>query len=120
MGHIAEPVSFEALRLPFKGGFMPFGRLFSFEMPSPVRWCTFSKIYQKILALDKARYAGIIHISTYNCGPDSIMTELYRNLCRKLSIPCLILMLDEHTASAGIETRLEAFADSLEWGLQNG
>ena len=83
--------------------------------PSPVRWCTFNNIYHRLLELDMSQYAGVVQISTFNCGPDSVMTDKYRRICRKRNIPYLLLILDEHTAFAGIETRLEAFCDSVEW-----
>ena len=83
--------------------------------PSPVRWCTFNSIYHRLVELDMSRYAGVIQISTFNCGPDSVMVDKYRRICRSRGIPYLLLMVDEHTASAGIETRLEAFCDSVQW-----
>ncbi|MDR2784647.1 MAG: acyl-CoA dehydratase activase-related protein [Treponema sp.] len=83
--------------------------------PSSIRWCTFSKMYRKLRDLDTARYRGVIQISTFNCGPDSIFTDIFRRICVKRDLPFLALTQDEHTGFAGIETRLEAFADSLEW-----
>lgn len=83
--------------------------------PSPVRWCTFNSIYHRLQELDLSQYAGVIQISTFNCGPDSVMVDKYRRICRSRNIPYLLLMIDEHTATAGIETRLEAFCDSVWW-----
>ena len=55
---------------------------------------------------------GIIYISSFNCGLDSIIIELIKNTVP--SFPFLILKVDEHTGEAGINTRIEAFADMLE------
>jgi predicted nucleotide-binding protein (sugar kinase/HSP70/actin superfamily) len=83
--------------------------------PDPIRWCTFNKMYHKLLSLDTCCYDGVIQVSTFNCGPDSVMIDRYRRICRERGLHYLALTLDEHTGTAGIETRLEAFADSLEW-----
>jgi predicted nucleotide-binding protein (sugar kinase/HSP70/actin superfamily) len=55
---------------------------------------------------------GIIYISSFACGIDSVVIELIKE---KLGdFPFLILKIDEHTGEAGFDTRLEAFADMLE------
>ena len=54
---------------------------------------------------------GIILISTFPCGPDSIFNEL---LIRQIKDkPILSLIIDEQDASAGIQTRLESFMDII-------
>ncbi|MDR1625206.1 MAG: acyl-CoA dehydratase activase-related protein [Spirochaetia bacterium] len=83
--------------------------------PSPIRWCTFNKMYHKLESLDADRYAGVIQVSTFNCGADSVMIDGFRRMCRERNIPYLVMMVDAHSGMAGIETRLEAFADSLRW-----
>jgi predicted nucleotide-binding protein (sugar kinase/HSP70/actin superfamily) len=55
---------------------------------------------------------GIIYVSSFNCGTDSVIIELIKNSLP--DFPFLILKLDEHTGEAGINTRLEAFRDMLE------
>ncbi len=56
---------------------------------------------------------GIIALSAFGCGPDSLMVNEieYHASCRK--IPMLHLTIDEHTGEAGFVTRLEAFVDML-------
>jgi predicted nucleotide-binding protein (sugar kinase/HSP70/actin superfamily) len=51
-------------------------------------------------------YFGI-HLTNFSCGPDSFLEHFYRHIMGEK--PYLILELDEHTAEAGIMTRLEAF-----------
>lgn len=54
---------------------------------------------------------GIVLISTFPCGPDSIFNEL---LMRRIKdTPILSLIIDEQDASAGIQTRLESFTDII-------
>lgn len=60
---------------------------------------------------------GIIYVSSFNCGTDSIIIELIKDKIG--SFPFLMLKLDEHTGEAGVETRLEAFTDLIERGKQN-
>lgn len=55
---------------------------------------------------------GIIYLSSFCCGTDSITIEMIRNKIGNL--PMLVLKLDEHTGEAGFNTRIEAFAELLE------
>lgn len=55
---------------------------------------------------------GIIYISSFNCGIDSVTVELIKYEIE--DFPFLILKLDEQTGEAGINTRIEAFVDLLE------
>lgn len=54
-----------------------------------------------------------IQLSTFNCGCDSILIGLIEREFRKVKIPYMSLVIDEHTADAGMQTRLEAFVDTL-------
>jgi predicted nucleotide-binding protein (sugar kinase/HSP70/actin superfamily) len=57
---------------------------------------------------------GIIGIMAFGCGPDSLMMDIVRRqAAAKGSIPFMCLTVDEHTAEAGIVTRLEAFTDMM-------
>lgn len=54
---------------------------------------------------------GVIFISVFTCGPDSLVTEL---CTRKIKDkPCLNLILDELNSDTGMQTRLESFIDVL-------
>ncbi len=56
---------------------------------------------------------GIITITAFGCGPDSLMLEDIRRKSKGFNKPLLNLTLDEHTGEAGFITRLEAFCDML-------
>lgn len=56
---------------------------------------------------------GIITITAFGCGPDSIMVERITRHAKKLAKPILNLTIDEHTGEAGFITRIEAFCDML-------
>lgn len=53
---------------------------------------------------------GIIFISTFPCGPDSLVNEL---VFRKINKPYLNLIIDDMDGYAGIETRIESFIDII-------
>jgi len=48
-----------------------------------------------------------VHLTNFSCGADSFMEHFYRHLLREK--PSLILELDEHSAVAGLLTRVEAY-----------
>jgi len=57
---------------------------------------------------------GVIGIMTFGCGPDSVMMDIVRRQANRLkTTPFMSLTLEEHTAEAGIVTRLEAFLDMI-------
>ena len=56
---------------------------------------------------------GIIALSAFGCGPDSIMVERISRAARKFNKPVLNLSIDEQTGEAGFITRIEAFTDML-------
>ena len=56
----------------------------------------------------KDRVDGIIFLSSFPCGLDSLVNDV---VIRKLNCKCLNLVIDDMDAFAGIETRLESFVD---------
>lgn len=55
---------------------------------------------------------GIVYISSFACGIDSVILELIKDKIGEF--PILVLKIDEHTGEAGVDTRLEAYKDMLE------
>ena len=56
---------------------------------------------------------GIITLTAFGCGPDSLMIERIIRRAKSFNKPILHLTIDEHTGEAGFITRLEAFVDML-------
>lgn len=56
---------------------------------------------------------GIIALSAFGCGPDSLMVDEIDYHAKQRNVPMLHLTIDEHTGEAGFVTRLEAFVDML-------
>lgn len=54
---------------------------------------------------------GIIYVSAFCCGVDSVVVELIKSASE--GFPFMVLKIDEHTGEAGFDTRIEAFADML-------
>lgn len=78
---------------------------------SPTLYWTYSK--ELIGAINYYKYSvdGILFLSSFPCGPDSLVNEL---MLRKITtIPMTNILVDELTASTGLETRLESFVDIL-------
>jgi len=48
-----------------------------------------------------------VHLTNFSCGADSFIEHFYRHILREK--PALVLELDEHSAVAGLLTRIEAF-----------
>ena len=81
----------------------------------PIRWDTCSRMHHTLQGLSVDECAGVIQISSFNCGCDSIAIAMFRDILRDRGIPYMVLVLDGHTARAGLDTRLEAFVDSIRW-----
>ncbi len=57
---------------------------------------------------------GVIGIMAFGCGPDSLMMDMVRRQAASLRTTAFMsLTLEEHTAEAGLVTRLEAFTDMM-------
>lgn len=56
---------------------------------------------------------GIVALSAFGCGPDSLMVDEIQYHAKERNMPMIHLTIDEHTGEAGFVTRLEAFVDML-------
>ncbi len=71
----------------------------------------YSKESVGAIVSSKEKIDGIIFVSTFPCGLDSLVNEL---VMRKIDKPYLNLIIDDLDAEAGIETRIESFVDIIE------
>jgi predicted nucleotide-binding protein (sugar kinase/HSP70/actin superfamily) len=85
------------------------------NVPQPIYWSLGREIVGASFSfLQSASVDGLIHLGSFGCGPDSFLRELIVEEVRKHSQKAyLSLILDEHTATAGLVTRLEAFVDLI-------
>ncbi|MBM3323377.1 hypothetical protein FJY69_07875 [candidate division WOR-3 bacterium] len=91
------------------------------ELPEPVlrsragfarkiRWVYERELYNAFRFLvDKVD--GVCIIVSMGCGPDSLVAEFMRQESVALDKPFLQLVIDEHTGTAGLVTRIEAFIE---------
>lgn len=83
---------------------------YSYELSNALYW-TYSKELVGAVNYYKDAVDGIIFITSFPCGTDSLVNEL---LIRKLNnIPITNILIDESTAEAGLITRLESFVDII-------
>jgi predicted CoA-substrate-specific enzyme activase len=68
----------------------------------------------KIVA-QNSNYFGL-HLTNFGCGADSFVEHFYKFIMGDK--PYLILELDEHSAAAGVMTRLEAYKNVIENSMQ--
>ena len=76
-----------------------------------VYWSYGQKILRAAEIIKKDRRLYGIYLSNFACGPDSFLLTFFKDIMGDK--PCLQLELDEHSADAGVITRLEAFLESL-------
>ncbi len=82
----------------------------SVKVSATLKW-EFSRELVGSIQMHKDKIDGIILLSAFPCGPDSMVNEM---IIRKFTgIPILNIVLDNQDGTAGLETRLESFTDIL-------
>ena len=76
-------------------------------------WEFGNEIMEKIQRILSYNIAGVIEISSFGCGCDAVIKEFVEKTFKENKIPFLYLMIDEQAGEAGIQTRLEAFMDTI-------
>jgi predicted nucleotide-binding protein (sugar kinase/HSP70/actin superfamily) len=69
--------------------------------------------------VDDSQVDGLIFLSCFGCGTDSMTNDLLARRAREVQKPYMVITLDEHSGEAGLVTRLEAFLDMLERGVNH-
>jgi predicted nucleotide-binding protein (sugar kinase/HSP70/actin superfamily) len=76
-------------------------------------WEFGKEIMEKVDRILDYGIVGAIEISSFQCGCDAVLKEFVEKKFKENKIPFLYLLIDEQTGEAGIQTRLEAFMDTL-------
>lgn len=83
-------------------------------------WTFARKIYNaSSYILENNMADGLIHLTAFCCGPDSIIGKLMEVDCEEKDVPFMTLRVDEHTGESHVQTRLEAFIDMLKKSRKN-
>ncbi|SHH18193.1 Predicted nucleotide-binding protein, sugar kinase/HSP70/actin superfamily [Thermosyntropha lipolytica DSM 11003] len=72
-------------------------------------------VYGGLYFMKQKDIDGIIHVTAFACGPDSMVDKLLEIECNKHNKPYLTVSVDEHSGEAGVRTRIEAFVDMLRY-----
>jgi len=84
------------------------------QLERPPYWELGREIVGSALYFLNGNADGVIHLVSFECGPDSLLQSLLEFENRdRCGVPYVPLVLDEHTGEAGIVTRLEAFIDMI-------
>ena len=65
-------------------------------------------------------FDGIVHLAPFTCMPEIVAQGILEEVSTRENIPVMSLVFDEHSAEAGLQTRLEAFVDLLARGKATG
>jgi predicted nucleotide-binding protein (sugar kinase/HSP70/actin superfamily) len=113
-GHMSEPIVRKMASLGATVERMTFDGPLPGE--GPLRWDTSAHMLERLRQVDSKRFAGVLQLTSFNCGCDSMASVYYRETLKAAGVPYMALTLDAHSAQAGLETRLEAFTDSIGGG----
>ena len=78
---------------------------------SPRNYWTYNKEIIAAISHYQELVDGIILITSFPCGPDSLSNEM---ILRSVTIPITNLIIDEANSDTGLLTRIESFIDILE------
>ena len=87
------------------------------SLPKSMFWYFSNRaVYGGLHFMKQKDIDGIIHVTAFACGPDSMVDRMLEIECRRHnSTPYLSITVDEHTGEAGVRTRIEAFLDMLRY-----
>ena len=84
------------------------------KLYKPIFWVLSSKTLGSAFYFFEKKIDGIIHLTTFECGEDSLVGEImHQESKRNPSVAYTEFVFDEHTGEAGIDTRTEAFLDMI-------
>ena len=89
----------------------------SYEFSHSIPWMVNRELIGSILMLHD-QVDGIVLMSAYPCGPDSMCDDAIER-CIK-GKPILTLTVDAQAGTAGVETRVESFVDILSYQKKGG
>lgn len=93
-------------------------RQYSLNLPKRMFWTCGQRLLGGAYSfINEKSISGIIYVSAFGCGLDSVFIGLVERKAKEEDIPFSLITIDEQTGEAGINTRIEAFTDMLEWRM---
>ena len=91
----------------------------SSSISNSIYW-TYNKELMGAISHYKKYVDGIILITTFPCGPDSLSNEMITKKVK--DVPIISIIIDELNNSSGLITRLESFIDiiNMKKGVKHG
>ena len=107
---IIEFLEHEDIDILFSDNYDPKYLEVDYKKIAPKNYYTYNKELLASIAFYQNFVDGIILISAFPCGPDSLSNEM---IIRTKKTPLLVLTIDELDSNTGLITRLESFIDIL-------
>lgn len=82
----------------------------AFKNISKTLYWAFSKELLGAVYRHKDEVDGIVYLTAFPCGPDSLVNDLS---LRRIKIPSINIILDDRLSDTGLATRIESFVDIL-------
>ena len=111
LGHHLAKIGVSALPMDF----MDVTSIDLSDFPS-MYWGLGAKILRTAKVVGSHRNYYGLHLTNFGCGADSFLEHFYRHIMGDKAY--MILELDEHSAVAGVMTRLEAYKNVVENSMQ--
>jgi predicted nucleotide-binding protein (sugar kinase/HSP70/actin superfamily) len=80
---------------------------------SELHWHYAAKILEAAEVIAQSKGAYPVLITSFKCSPDAFVVDYFKKIMESHARPYLILQLDEHDATTGYETRIEAAVRSF-------
>ena len=84
------------------------------KLYKPIFWSLSRRVVGAGLYYFEKKVEGIIHLTSFECGEDSMVGELIHHKSQQYpEVAYTEFVFDEHSGEAGINTRIEAFLDMI-------
>ncbi len=83
-------------------------------MPKTMFWTFSDKLFAAGYHFyKKPEVDGLIHVTAFGCGPDSMLGKLLELDSGKYNKPFMTIRIDEHSGENHVQTRIEAYVDMI-------
>jgi predicted nucleotide-binding protein (sugar kinase/HSP70/actin superfamily) len=87
------------------------------DLSKEIYWSSGREIVGSMFHFLSGGVDGVVFLTSFKCGIDALLQEFIKRRLKArggVSVPFLVLTLDEHSGREGLTTRLEAFKDVIE------